>query len=397
VSETLSRIAASESQPDQPSSSGLTRGRRHRLVVRLALGVGLVGAAGIGTWLWTRNASTDPPPAETGPVATAEVTRGTLTATETWDGTLGYGSPFTVTAQGSGSGSGEEAESASPSTTVTRLVDQGATVGRGDELYRVNEEPVILLLGRIPMYRDLAPGASGPDVRQLEANLANLGYGGFTPDAVYTSSTAEAVRDWQSDLGAQVSGVVSRGSVVFLPQRGRVDGLRVDVGDPVSPGTEILDITGTEQVASLEVDVDDRDLVEVDTEVTVAFPGGTEVAGTVTSVNVVEAEPSPAEGAAPAPADPVTEVEVTLAESVSQQFLGAPVDVILGVEERSDVLSVPVTALLALAEGGYGLEVVRNDGPTEIVPVDTGLFASGRVEVSGPGITEGTVVGVAGR
>jgi len=399
VSETLSRIAASESQPDQPPSSGLTRGRRRRLVVRLALGVGLVAAAGIGMWLWTDSASTESPPAETGPVATAQVTQGTLTATETLDGTLGYGSPFTVVAQGSGSASGEEAEAASPSTTVTRLVDQGATLGRGDELYRVNEEPVILLLGRIPMYRDLAPGASGPDVKQLEANLAKLGYEGFNPDAVYTSSTAEAVRDWQADIGAQVTGVVSRGSVVFLPERGRVDGLRVDVGDAVSPGTEVLDITGTEQVASLEVDIDDRHLVELDTEITVVLPDGTEGAGTVTSLNVVEAEPSPglAEGAAPAPTDPVAEVDVTLAEPAPEEFLGAPVDVIVGVDKRPDVLSVPVNALLALAEGGYGLEVVRDDGTTEIVPVDTGLFADGRVEVSGPSITEGTVVGVAGR
>jgi hypothetical protein len=58
---------------------------------------------------------------------------------------------------------------------------------------------------------------------------------------------------------------------------------------------------------------------------------------------------------------------------------------------------VPVSALLALAEGGYGLEVVRDDGTTKIVRVDTGLFADGKVEVRGAGIGEGTVVGVAGR
>jgi len=216
---------------------------------------------------------------------------------------------------------------------------------------------------------------------------------------VYTSSTAEAVRDWQKDIGAQVTGVVSRATVVFMPEGGRVDSLHVDVGDPVSPGAGVLDITGTQQVVSLEVDVDDRDLVEVDTKVTVALPDGTEVAGIVTSLNVVEAEPSPgvAEGAAAAPADPVAEVEVTLAERAPKEFIGAPVDVIVGVDERTDVLTVPINALLALAEGGYGLEVVGDAGSTEIVAVDTGLFAGGRVEVSGVGITEGTVVGVAGR
>jgi hypothetical protein len=60
-------------------------------------------------------------------------------------------------------------------------------------------------------------------------------------------------------------------------------------------------------------------------------------------------------------------------------------------------LLVPVNALLAPAEGGYGLEVVRGDGTTTIVRVDTGLFAAGKVEVRGAGIAKGTVVGVAGR
>jgi peptidoglycan hydrolase-like protein with peptidoglycan-binding domain len=258
---------------------------------------------------------------------------------------------------------------------------------------------VMLLLGKIPMYRDLAPGDSGRDVKQLEMNLVKLGYGGFTPDDEYTFSTAVAVRDWQKDIGAQVTGVVSRGSVVFIPERGRVDTLHVDFGDPVSPGSPILDITGTEQVVSLEVDVDDRDLVAVATKVRVALPDSTEVAGRVTSLTVVEPEPSPgaAEGAAAAPADPVAEVEVTLGDSAPEEFIGAPVDVIVGVDERTDVLTVPVNALLALAEGGYGLEVVADDGSTEIVAVETGLFAGGRVEVSGAGIAEGTVVGVAGR
>jgi peptidoglycan hydrolase-like protein with peptidoglycan-binding domain len=392
MTETLQPIAEADPELDESH-------RRRRGLVWLPLGAAVVAAAGVGGWLWVSNASTEPAPAAAGPVATTEVTRATLTATETWDGTLGHGSPFTVAAQGGASSLESGSESSSASSTVTRLVDQGARVKRGGELYRANEQPVTLLMGKIPMYRDLAPGDSGPDIRQLEANLEKLGYGGFTADGVYTSSTAEAVRDWQEDIGAQVTGVVSRASVVFLPEDGRVNSVHVDVGDPVSPGAPVLDITGTEQVVSLELDIDDRDLVELDTKVSVALPDGTEITGTVTSLNVVEAEPSPgvAEGAAASPADPVAEVEVTLADRAPKEFIGGPVDVIVVVDERAEVLTVPVNALLALAEGGYGLEVVGDDVTTEIVAVDTGLFAGGRVEVSGAGITEGTVVGVAGR
>ncbi|MGW3423056.1 hypothetical protein [Streptomyces phaeochromogenes] len=52
---------------------------------------------------------------------------------------------------------------------------------------------------------------------------------------------------------------------------------------------------------------------------------------------------------------------------------------------KKDVLVVPVGALLALSEGGYALQ--RPGG--RLLPVETGLFAKGRVEVSGPEISEG--------
>ena len=60
---------------------------------------------------------------------------------------------------------------------------------------------------------------------------------------------------------------------------------------------------------------------------------------------------------------------------------------------RADVLAVPVQALVALAEGGYGLEVVDGSS-TRYLPVRTGLFAAGRVEVAGEGLREGLTVGM---
>jgi membrane fusion protein, multidrug efflux system len=69
------------------------------------------------------------------------------------------------------------------------------------------------------------------------------------------------------------------------------------------------------------------------------------------------------------------------------------VDVVFTASERKDVLTVPVTALVALAEGGYGVEVVSGS-TSRYVPVTTGLFSNGRVEIEGSGIREGTRVGV---
>jgi len=71
----------------------------------------------------------------------------------------------------------------------------------------------------------------------------------------------------------------------------------------------------------------------------------------------------------------------------------AAVSVLFTAAEHKDVLTVPVAALLALAEGGYGVEVVGGSN-SHYVRVETGLFANGRVEISGDGIAEGTAVGM---
>ena len=66
----------------------------------------------------------------------------------------------------------------------------------------------------------------------------------------------------------------------------------------------------------------------------------------------------------------------------------APVDALITTDVRRHVLAVPVNALLALAEGGYAVEVER-DGRRQLVGVRLGLFAEGMVEVRGGGLRAG--------
>src|SRR5262249_16873483 len=133
--------------------------------------------------------------------ATTPVTRGTLTQTEDVNGTLGYGDTRTIAARGAGG-------------TITWLPARGATINRGGPAYRADQVTVPLIYGTLPLYRTLSPGVDGSDVRELEGNLAALGYGGFTVDDSYTSATAAAVKQWQKALGATQTGVVTPGSVV---------------------------------------------------------------------------------------------------------------------------------------------------------------------------------------
>jgi hypothetical protein len=53
----------------------------------------------------------------------------------------------------------------------------------------------------------------------------------------------------------------------------------------------------------------------------------------------------------------------------------------------------PVSALVALPDGRYALQVVSGQKVVS-VPVKTGVFVQGKVQVSGSGIAEGAVVGV---
>jgi peptidoglycan hydrolase-like protein with peptidoglycan-binding domain len=352
-------------------------------------GAGALLVLGAAVGVWVSSGSDDAAPAAAGVVATARVERGTLSATDSWDGVVAYGAPFTVNSSAAG--------------TVTRLLGQGERVRRGDELYRVHERPVTLLIGEVPMYRDLAIGDSGVDVRQLETNLAKLGYDGFETDRAFTASTAEAVRAWRRRIGVEPTGSVARSDVVFAPAGGRVDAVHVRAGSVVSPGAPILDLTGTDRIVTLEAELDDRDRFDIGSKATVVPPDGSEIKGTVRAVRVMRTaagraagESGEGSGGGETDAEPVLDVELALTK-VPDDLVGAPVEVNVAIDERADVLVVPVNALLALAEGGYGLEVVRDDGMTRIVRADTGLFADGKVEVSGTGISEGTVVGAAGR
>ncbi|MGH9211254.1 MAG: efflux RND transporter periplasmic adaptor subunit [Acidimicrobiales bacterium] len=373
-------ITGEPEEPDHPDANQTPR-RPHRRRAWFGVAAAVVVAAlGVGAWWWVADPSADEGADAPGPVATATVERGTISATETWDGTLARGAPLTVRSSIGG--------------TVTRLSQQGASVGRGDVLYRLDEQPVSLLVGDVPMYRDLQAGDVGVDVGQLEANLADLGYTGLDVDDRYDAATATAVSAWQQAIGADPTGTVARGAVVFAPQGGRIEMLRSGVGDVIAPGAPVLDLVGPDQVVYLEVDVDDLDRLAVDTAVTVVLPDGAGVAGTVAATTVVPSSPDPM--ADEATAETAVQVEVALADNAPEELIGAAAEVVVAIDERLDVLLVTVTALLALAEGGYGLEVV-DDGTTSIVPVETGLFAEGKVEITSPDITEGTVVGVAGR
>jgi len=350
-------------------SATLTR----RLAVAAVAGATLAGAA----WWTGARAGSRAGDQDGGEVATAtaEVTRRDLRAQEEVDGTLGYGEARLVANRRQG--------------TITALPAEGAVVTRGEALYRVDGRPVPLLYGRLPAWRALSVGIDdGPDVRQLERNLVALGYDpdrAITVDDHFTWATRAAVRRWQEVAGLEETGSFEPGDAVWQPGPVRVGTVKAAVGDDARPGSPLLEVTGTGRQVTIDLDASRQPYVRAGDRVDLELPGGRGTTGKVVSVGKVATTPAGAEG----DGDPTVELVVALDRPKDTGGLDqAPVAASITTEVRKGVLAVPVNALLALAEGGYAVEVERQ-GRRQLVGVETGLFADGQVEVSAEGLATG--------
>jgi peptidoglycan hydrolase-like protein with peptidoglycan-binding domain len=389
------------------------QGRRTALLVTAVVvvtAVAVIGTLGLG-------GGTDKGPSEparTGSVVT--VTRATLTERTEVDGQLGYGTetPLPVKATG----------------TVTWLPQPGTTAERGDTLLRVDDRPVVLLYGTLPMYRDMGltadtsaesqeddqdsgeqlsndeagktgktSGSSGGgtvapremkgmDIMQFETNLAALGYTGFTVDERFTTATAKAVERWQKSLGLPQTGRVGTGDVLYSGGRVRIGHAGARLGD--AAGGNTLTYTGTSRKVVVNASAAEASWAVRGAAVRVRLPNGRSVRGEVASVGKQASAPEEGAGEGGSGESTAT-VPVTIVIK-DQKSLGrlesGPVTVEYVGRQVKDVLTVPVAALVALAEGGHGLETAKG----RFIAVRTGLFADGDVEVSGPAVREGTKV-----
>ncbi|MFF9066389.1 peptidoglycan-binding protein [Streptomyces sp. NPDC014891] len=351
---------------------------RRRLVLALAA---IVAVAGGGAAV-TAVSAPDRAPRDAGgadsqglPAETAPVTRGDLSNTSQQDGTLGH--------------LGERKINAGTAGVLTWVAGSGTVVGRDGRLYEVEGGPVRLMYGAEPMYRTLKTGDEGKDVRQLEENLAALGYVGFDVDEEYTAKTAAAVKRWQKSHDLKQTGTVGPDQIAFAGSAVRVKEAGAAPGDRIAPGGPVLTVTGSERVVRFRIPVSEAASAKAGTRVTVRLPDGTELPGKVSAVGRTAS-------AGDDPQDRTPKISVTVSFDRPEKVEGidqSPVTVDLTGETRRDVLTVPVNALLALPGGGFGVQVVEN-GTARDVEVELGMFGQGRVEVTGDGLREGMKVGV---
>ncbi|SMD24202.1 efflux RND transporter periplasmic adaptor subunit [Kibdelosporangium aridum] len=304
------------------------------------------------------------------PARTTTVVKTDLSLSEEFTGTLGFGDETPLKARAAG--------------TVTWLPAAGAKIGRGDVLYKVDNRPAVLFIGGTPTYRKLdAPGIKGPDVKVVNQNLADLGYLSKSAGRsdTFTEASQAAVKKWQKALKTDETGIVDLPDVVVLPAPVRIGTVNAQLG--TTADGPLVGYTSDVKVVTMSVD----SAIATGTKVDIVLPSGSKTTGSVAAVAKSQDKPdtNPVGGGTKMTAT------VTVDDPSAVAAVEGSVTVKVVGSAKSGVLAVPIGALLAVKEGGYALQVVTGN-TTKLVPVETGMFANGMVEVSGTGITEGLTV-----
>jgi len=369
--------------------------------VRRALAVpALVTAAAVTGAVVTvavRGGAAAPAAAAPPPPSTATVVRTNLATTVLTEGMLGYAPTQPIVNQITG--------------TYTWLPAVGSRIRAGRPLYRVDNLPVVLMRGGTPAWRPFAPGMTdGPDVRELQANLIALGYAAgllTAPTGQFDLDTLYAVERWQLANGYPETGEIDLGRVVFLPSAILVGAQNAAPGQAATPGQQPYQATTVQRIVTVPLNPN-LPTVRVGEAISIVLPSNAATPGRAVSIGPAPAAPSSG-GSTGGSTDGsngnstgTTSTSATDVLTVRPDRAGAtgtgdgvPVQVSLATQSVSGVLAVPVTALLALAGGGYGVEIVTGPGTDRLVGVQTGIFAGGEVAITGPGIAAGTKVVVA--
>jgi multidrug efflux pump subunit AcrA (membrane-fusion protein) len=158
------RVTETPSAPPQaarPARRAIADSRprsRRPLLASAALVLVLGTVAGGAWWLGQQpDAGADDQPN----TRTAAVERTSLEAGLRLAGALGYGEATPL--------------AGAHGAIVTRLPEAGQTIAAGQVIMEVEGSPVFLLQGDLPLWRDIKPGVTGPDVQNLRDALARLG------------------------------------------------------------------------------------------------------------------------------------------------------------------------------------------------------------------------------
>jgi multidrug efflux system membrane fusion protein len=306
-----------------------------------------------------------------------------LVSTDTESGTLGYASRQTVFNRLTG--------------TITWLPSIGQVFKPGQTLFKVDGQPAILMGGTTPAYRDLTSSdVDGADVLQLNRDLRRLGFDPehlITLDSGWQAATTRAVDAWQASRGEPETGTITLGQIVFLPGAQRITAVNTALGSTGAGASAILQTTSNHLVVTVNLDATKQSEAVVGESVTVQLPSGNAVSGTIKKVSSVAQSSGNSSSGAGSSSAPSATIPVTIKLTERHPLSGldqAAVSVNFDQQEEKHVLSVPVSALLATAGGGYALQPAT--ALDRLIAVTPGLFAAGYVQISGAQAYPGLLV-----
>jgi peptidoglycan hydrolase-like protein with peptidoglycan-binding domain len=300
---------------------------------------------------------------------------------------------FPVTAEGPGS--------------ITGLAPPKIAVTTGTVLFLRDHLPVVAIEGDVSdvaaLERALSVGVDdGTDVEILEEFLVSAGFtadGALVVDDKFDVATATAVLAWWQSIDPAISVapealVVPAGGFVVVAGGLEVGRAVVAEGATIGADAVVLNLTAPARMVTTTAPIDDETFA-LGATVDVEFPDGTVGPGTIVDVGTTATNDTGTPGAVPTV--PVS-LRVDEIPAAYDEFLSIPVTLRVVDQSEQGALVVPPTALVALAEGGYALEVVDTPGTadtaavTHLVAVEPGLYADGFVVVTGPEVTEGLEV-----
>ena len=299
-------------------------------------------------------------------------------------GTLGYGTAVGVVTRGAG--------------VLTSIPAVGTELTRGQVAFDINDQPVALMYGDLPAWRSLSTASTpGPDILQLETNLAALGYGaGVTVDDTFTAATAKALKAFQTAIGmSSPSGVLDPSQVVFSQGPIRVDSV-LTRGTTVAAGTSVITAallqkaqdtvtdnavttaTTPTQSVTFTIPTTDQGTFKVGDAVTVVLADESTAAGAVSAIST-----TPRRNGSGPNATLILDVTVAITTVPPAGLIEGPANVDVTNSVQKGLTMVPLRALVALEGGGYAVSVVDKAGVSKYVAVETGVFQDGWVQVTG--------------
>ena len=415
--------------------SRLARRRRVLLGVGIAAALlaigGLIGASFVKSPQQLAADTAAPPPT----VTTATVVSQILTSSVQMRGVVYPATQYDVYASapssdsaspagsgpavGGSSGGTGSAAAGSGAVYISRLdVATGDTIGNGRLLAEIDGQPLFALTGRVPAWRDLTPGESGPDVTELQQALAALGYygNGDTP-GFFGPATEYAVSLYYQHLGytPPASGGVPAADVVFLPAlpatvvavngaRGEQPGqpflelaargslaltgeLPPAYGGQVKPGLKVTiydEVTGIHATGTVSSLGTATTVTPIGAVVDIGGgPASASATGSASAGAAGAAGAGGSGGAGSTGAAPFLSLAVHPSTPLAPALDGENVLVTVQTgQTEGPVLTVPVAAIVTTASGTSYVTVVRAHGRQTEIPVTPGISENGYVQVT---------------